>query len=164
MKLLFKKTLSALLAVLCFGGMLAAAADAPAVEEPLQPNDAAVADTVNGFLPFSEDITELEEQNLARTAEKKYTVTIPAGGTATLPQWNCTLKKGTVVEVQALSTTPSYEEFNFSLQSSKGGGFSYGITEGQTRRMTMPNDGDYTITFSCKKAISAWIKIVTDPS
>lgn len=164
MKKLFKKTLSVLLAVLCFGGIFAAAADAPAAEESLQRNDAAVVDTENGFLPFTEDMSAPEEQNLARTAEKKYTVAISAGETTYLSEWNCTLKKGTVVEVQALSTTPSYEEFTFSLQSSKGSGFSYGITEGQTRRMTMPQDGDYTITFRCKKTISAWIKIVTDPS
>ena len=164
MKTLFKKTLSALLAVLCFGGMLAAAADAPAVEEPLQPNDAAAGYAVEGFPTSPEFIAKLEEQNQAGTGEKKYIVIIPAGGTETLPQWNCTLKKGTVVEIQCLYTEPSYVEFTFSLQCSNGGGFTYGITEAQTRRMTMPNDGDYTITFSCKRAISTMIKIITDPN
>ena len=37
MKTLFKKTLSALLAVLCFGGMFAAAAETPAAEGEFRP-------------------------------------------------------------------------------------------------------------------------------
>lgn len=174
MKKLFKKTLSALLAVLCFGGMLAAAADAPAVEEPLQPNDAAVADTGDVILPAAgdavyEDTGDIilpvdEEQAQPREAGKEYTVTIPAGGKATLPQWNPYITKGTVIEVRALDTTPNGATFTFSLQSSNGGGFTYSISEEQTRRMTAPNSGDYSITFTATKAVTAKIKLVTDPS
>lgn len=156
MKKLFKKTLSALLAVLCFGGMFAAAADAPAVEEPLQPNDAAVADMGDVILPA-------DDQVQPREAGNEYIVTIPAGGKATLPQWNPYITKGTVIEVRALDTTPNGATFTFSLQCSNGGGFTYSISEEQIKRMTAPNSGDYSITFTATKAVTAKIKIVTDP-
>ncbi len=145
MKTLFKKTLSALIAVLCFGGMFAAAVDV------------SVAKEARTFEKFEEAVP-------MRTGEYKYEVTIPAGGKATLPNWHPNLTKGTVVEIQALATTPGYTAFTFSLQSSNGGGFTYSITEGQTRRMTMPNSGEYTITFTSTKAVTALVKIVTDPS
>lgn len=173
MKKLFKKTLSALLAVLCFGGMFAAAADAPAVEEPLQPNDAAVADMGDVILPAAGDVVyedtgdiilPADDQVQPREAGKEYNVTIPAGGKATLPQWNPYITKGTVIEVRALDTTPNGATFTFSLQSSNGGGFTYSISEEQTRRMTAPNSGDYSITFTATKAVTAKIKIVTDPN
>ncbi len=144
MKTLLKKTLSALLAVLCFGGMFAAAVDV------------SVAKEARTFEKFEEAVP-------MRTGEYKYEVTIPAGGKATLPSWHPNLTKGTVVEIQALATTPGYTAFTFSLQSSHGGGFTYSITEGQTRRMTMPNSGEYTITFTSTKAVTALVKIVTDP-
>lgn len=172
MKRLFKQLISVLLAAACFGGMIAAAADVPAVENQVQPGDAAIVDTGNDLLPFGEDasaaeneltLEKFEEQVPARAGEYKYTVTIPAGGTATLPQWHPNLTKGTVVDIEALATTPGYTTFTFSLQSSNGGGFVYGITEGQTKRMTMPNSGEYTITFSSTKAVTALIKITTDP-
>ena len=156
MKKLFKKTLSALLAVLCFGGMFAAAADAPAVEEPLQPNDAAVADMGDVILPADDQVQPREVGN-------EYNVTIPAGGKATLPQWNPYITKGTVIEVRALDTTPNGATFTFSLQCSNGGGFTYSISEEQIKRMTVPNSGDYSITFTATKAVTAKIKIVTDP-
>ena len=173
MKKLFKKTLSALLAVLCLGGMFAAAADAPAVEEPLQPNDAAVADMGDVILPAAGDavyedtgdiILPADDQVQPREAGKEYNVTIPAGGKATLPQWNPYITKGTVIEVRALDTTPNGATFTFSLQCSNGGGFTYSISEEQTRRMTAPNSGDYSITFTATKAVTAKIKIVTDPN
>ncbi len=164
MKTLFKKTLSALLAVLCFGGMFAAAADAPAVEEPLQPNDAAVADTGDVVLPAAEEMPTVEELVQPRESANKYTVTIPAGGTATLPQWYPQITKGTVIEVRALSTDPDGATFSFSLQCSNGGGFTYSISEEQTRRMTAPNSGNYSITFTATKAVTAVVKLVTDPN
>lgn len=173
MKKLFKKTLSALLAVLCLGGMFAAAADAPAVEEPLQPNDAAVADMGDVILPAAGDavyedtgdiILPADDQVQPREAGKEYNVTIPAGGKATLPQWNPYITKGTVIEVRALDTTPNGATFTFSLQCSNGGGFTYSISEEQTRRMTAMNSGDYSITFTATKAVTAKIKIVTDPN
>ena len=172
MKKLFKKTLSALLAVLCFGGMFAAAADAPAVEEPLQPNDAAVADMGDVILPAAGDVVyedtgdiilPADDQVQPREARKEYIVTIPAGGKATLPQWNPYITKGTVIEVRALDTTPNGATFTFSLQCSNGGGFTYSISEEQIKRMTAPNSGDYSITFTATKAVTAKIKIVTDP-
>ena len=172
MKKLLKKTFSALLALLCFGGMFAAAADAPAVEEPLQLNDAAVADMGDVILPAAGDVVyedtgdiilPADEQVQPREAGKEYNVTIPAGGKATLPQWNPYITKGTVIEVRALDTTPNGATFTFSLQSSNGGGFTYSISEEQTRRMTAPNSGDYSITFTATKAVTAKIKIVTDP-
>ncbi len=172
MKKLFKKTLSALLAVLCFGGMFAAAADAPAVEEPLQPNDAAVADMGDVILPAAGDVVyedtgdiilPADDQVQPREAGKEYIVTIPAGGKATLPQWNPYITKGTVIEVRALDTTPNGATFTFSLQCSNGGGFTYSISEEQIKRMTAPNSGDYSITFTATKAVTAKIKIVTDP-
>lgn len=173
MKKLFKKTLSALLAVLCLGGMFAAAADAPAVEEPLQPNDAAVADMGDVILPAAGDVVyedtgdiilPADDQVQPREAGKEYNVTIPAGGKATLPQWNPYITKGTVIEVRALDTTPNGATFTFSLQCSNGGGFTYSISEEQTRRMTAMNSGDYSITFTATKAVTAKIKIVTDPN
>ena len=172
MKKLFKKTLSALLAVLCLGGMFAAAADAPAVEEPLQPNDAAVADMGDVILPAAGDVVyedtgdiilPADDQVQPREAGKEYNVTIPAGGKATLPQWNPYITKGTVIEVRALDTTPNGAPFTFSLQCSNGGGFTYSISEEQTRRMTAMNSGDYSITFTAPKAVTAKIKILTDP-
>lgn len=172
MKKLFKKTLSALLAVLCFGGMFAAAADAPAVEEPLQPNDAAVADMGDVILPAAGDVVyedtgdiilPADDQVQPREAGNEYIVTIPAGGKATLPQWNPYITKGTVIEVRALDTTPNGATFTFSLQCSNGGGFTYSISEEQIKRMTAPNSGDYSITFTATKAVTAKIKIVTDP-
>ena len=172
MKTLFKKILSVLLAVLCFGGMFAAAADAPAVEEPLQPNDAAVADMGDVILPAAGDVVyedtgdiilPADDQVQPREAGKEYNVTIPAGGKATLPQWNPYITKGTVIEVRALDTTPNGATFTFSLQCSNGGGFTYSISEEQTRRMTAMNSGDYSITFTTAKAVTAKIKIVTDP-
>ena len=172
MKKLFKKTLSALLAVLCFGGMFAAAADAPAVEEPLQPNDAAVADMGDVILPAAGDavyedtgdiILPADDQVQPREVGNEYNVTIPAGGKATLPQWNPYITKGTVIEVRALDTTPNGATFTFSLQCSNGGGFTYSISEEQIKRMTAPNSGDYSITFTATKAVTAKIKIVTDP-
>ena len=172
MKKLFKKTLSALLAVLCFGGMFAAAADAPAVEEPLQPNDAAVADMGDVILPAAGDVVyedtgdiilPADDQVQPREAGKEYIVTIPAGGKATLPQWNPYITQGTVIEVRALDTTPNGATFTFSLQCSNGGGFTYSISEEQIKRMTAPNSGDYSITFTATKAVTAKIKIVTDP-
>ena len=172
MKKLFKKTLSALLAVLCFGGMFAAAADAPAVEEPLQPNDAAVADMGDVILPAAGDavyedtgdiILPADDQVQPREVGNEYNVTIPAGGKATLPQWNPYITKGTVIEVRALDTTPNGATFTFSLQCSNGGGFTYSISEEQIKRMTVPNSGDYSITFTATKAVTAKIKIVTDP-
>ena len=189
MKKLFKKTLSALLAVLCLGGMFAAAADAPAVEEPLQPNDAAAADMGDVILPAAGDVVyedtgdiilpaagdavyedtgdiilPADDQVQPREAGKEYNVTIPAGGKATLPQWNPYITKGTVIEVRALDTTPNGATFTFSLQCSNGGGFTYSISEEQTRRMTAMNSGDYSITFTATKAVTAKIKIVTDPN
>ena len=172
MKKLFKKTLSALLAVLCFGGMFAAAADAPAVEEPLQPNDAAVADMGDVILPAAGDVVyedtgdiilPADDQVQPREVGNEYNVTIPAGGKATLPQWNPYITKGTVIEVRALDTTPNGATFTFSLQCSNGGGFTYSISEEQIKRMTAPNSGDYSITFTATKAVTAKIKIVTDP-
>ena len=172
MKKLFKKTLSALLAVLCFGGMFAAAADAPAVEEPLQPNDAAVADMGDVILPAAGDVVyedtgdiilPADDQVQPREVGNEYNVTIPAGGKATLPQWNPYITKGTVIEVRALDTTPNGATFTFYLQCSNGGGFTYSISEEQIKRMTVPNSGDYSITFTATKAVTAKIKIVTDP-
>ena len=90
-------------------------------------------------------------------------MTIPAGGKATLPQWNPYITKGTVIEVRALDTTPNGATFTFSLQCSNGGGFTYSISEEQIKRMTVPNSGDYSITFTATKAVTAKIKIVTDP-
>lgn len=168
MKPLFKKTLSAVLAVLCFGGMLAAAADAPAAEDARTFEKFGEPVLVGaGEYTYAEDartFEKFEEAVPMRTGEYKYEVTIPAGGKATLPNWHPNLTKGTVVEINALATTPGYATFTFSLQSSNGGGFTYSITEGQTRRMTMPNSGEYTITFTSTKAVTALVKIVTDPS
>lgn len=168
MKKLLKKTLSALLAVLCFGGMFAAAVDVSVAKEartfekfgeqvPANEEEYKYAKDARTFEKFEEAVP-------MRTGEYKYEVTIPAGGKATLPNWHPNLTKGTVVEIQALATTPGYATFTFSLQSSNGGGFTYSITEGQTRRMTMPNSGEYTITFTSTKAVTALVKIVTDPS
>lgn len=167
MKKSFRKLLSILLAAACLGGMFAAAADAPAVE------DARTFEKFGEQVPANEEeykyaedartFEKFEEAVPMRTGEYKYEVTIPAGRKATLPDWHPNLTKGTVVEIQALATTPGYTAFTFSLQSSNGGGFTYGITEGQTRRMTMPNNGEYTITFTSTKAVTALVKIVTDP-
>lgn len=167
MKTLFKKTLSALLAVLCFGGMFAAAVDVSVAKEARTfekfGEPVSVSAEEYKYAEDAQTFEKFEEAVPMRTGEYKYEVTIPAGGKATLPSWHPNLTKGTVVEINALATTPGYATFTFSLQSSNGGGFTYSLTEGQTRRMTMPNSGEYTITFTSTKAVTALVKLVTDP-
>ncbi len=160
MKPLFKKTLSIFLAVLCFGGMLAAAADAPQFQTN---NDTVYERTGHIILPPDEGVTRIDGQIPPQGASNEYVVTIPAGGTVTLPEWGPIITKGTIIDVRAMDTTPDGATFTLSLQCSKGCGFTYGITEEQTRRMTAPASGDYHLTFTATKAVTAKIKIVTDP-
>ena len=95
MKTLFKKTLSALLAVLCFGGMFAAAADAPLIQTN---NDTVYERTGHIILPPGEGVTRIDGQIPPQGASNEYVVTIPAGGTVTLPEWGPTITKGTIIE------------------------------------------------------------------
>ena len=41
-------------------------------------------------------------------AKNEYTVTIPAGQTATLPQWGPSITTGTVLDIKLADTTPDY--------------------------------------------------------
>ena len=96
-------------------------------------------------------------------ASNEYVVTIPAGGSVTLKAWAPALTKGAVVEVKAMDTTPNGAEFTCALRSSEGDSIAGTLTEEQSARMTAPNSGDYSITFTTAKAVTAKIKIVTDP-
>lgn len=98
-----------------------------------------------------------------REAKNEYTVTIPVGQTATLPQWNPSITAGTVLDIKLFDTTPDYATIGFSLQCSNGGGFRYDISEGQTRRLTTHNTGKYSITFTSPKAVEAKIAIIIEP-
>ena len=144
MKTLFKKILSALLAVLCFGGMFAAAADAPAAEGEFRPFQTSEEydDTGKNILPA--DNTQPSQPG---SVMNEYVVVIPANGIVTLSEWAPAIKKGTFIAVKAMDTTPSGENLTFSLQSSGGGGFTYGLAEEQTRRIEATTDGNYRITF-----------------
>ena len=156
MKTLFKKILSALLAVLCFGGMFAAAADAPAAEGEFRPFQTSEEydDTGKNILPA--DNTQPSQPG---SVMNEYVVVIPANGIVTLSEWAPAIKKGTFIAVKAMDTTPSGENLTFSLQSSGGGGFTYGLAEEQTRRIEATTDGNYRITFHAVKAVTAKIKI-----
>lgn len=50
-----------------------------------------------------------------------------------------------------------------TVRSSEGDSIAGTLTEEQSARMTAPNSGDYSITFTTAKAVTAKIKIVTDP-
>ena len=156
MKTLFKKILSVLLAVLCFGGMFAAAADAPAAEGEFRPFQTSEEydDTGKNILPA--DNTQPSQPG---SVMNEYVVVIPANSTVALSEWAPAIKKGTFIAVKAMDTTPSGENLTFSLQSSGGGGFTYGLAEEQTRRIEATTDGNYRITFHAVKAVTAKIKI-----
>lgn len=104
MKTLFKKTLSALLAVLCFGGMFAAAADAPAAEGEFRPFQTSEEydDTGKNILPA--DNTQPSQPG---SVTNEYVVVIPANSTVALSEWAPAIKKGTFIAVKAMDTTPS---------------------------------------------------------
>ena len=156
MKTLFKKILSVLLAVLCFGGMFAAAADAPAAEGEFRPFQTSEEydDTGKNILPA--DNTQPSQPG---SVMNEYVVVIPANSTVALSEWAPAIKKGTFIAVKAMDTTPSGENLTFSLQSSGGGGFTYGLAEEQTRRIEATTDGNYRVTFHAVKAVTAKIKI-----
>ena len=156
MKTLFKKILSALLAVLCFGGMFAAAADAPAAEGEFRPFQTSEEYDDTGKNILSADNTQPSQPG---SVMNEYVVVIPANGIVTLSEWAPAIKKGTFIAVKAMDTTPSGENLTFSLQSSGGGGFTYGLAEEQTRRIEATTDGNYRITFHAVKAVTAKIKI-----
>ena len=151
MKTLFKKILSALLAVLCFGGMFAAAAETPAAEGEFRPFQTSEEydDTGKNILPA--DNTQPSQPG---SVTNEYVVVIPANGTVALSEWAPAIKKGTFIAVKAMDTTPSGENLTFSLQSSGGGGFTYGLAEEQTRRIEATTDGNYRVTFHAVKAAS----------
>lgn len=98
-----------------------------------------------------------------REAKNEYTVTIPAGQTATLPQWGPSITTGTVLDIKLADTTPDYATIGFTLQCSNGGGFNYDISEGQTRRITTHNTGKYTITFTSSKTVVAKVVLTIEP-
>ena len=156
MKTLFKKILSALLAVLCFGGMFAAAAETPAAEGEFRPFQTSEEydDTGKNILPA--DNTQPSQPG---SVMNEYVVVIPANGIVTLSEWAPAIKKGTFIAVKAMDTTPSGENLTFSLQSSGGVGFTYGLAEEQTRRIEATTDGNCRITFHAVKAVTAKIKI-----
>lgn len=160
MKTLFKKILSVLLAVLCFGGMFAAAADAPAAEGEFRPFQTSEEydDTGKNILPA--DNTQPSQPG---SVMNEYVVVIPANSTVALSEWAPAIKKGTFIAVKAMDTTPNGAEFTCALRSSEGDSIAGTLTEEQSARMTAPNSGDYSITFTTAKAVTAKIKIVTDP-
>lgn len=156
MKTLFKKILSVLLAVLCFGGIFAAAAETPAAEGEFRPFQTSEEydDTGKNILPA--DNTQPSQPG---SVTNEYVVVIPANSTVALSEWAPAIKKGTFIAVKAMDTTPSGENLTFSLQSSGGGGFTYGLAEEQTRRIEATTDGNCRITFHAVKAVTAKIKI-----
>ncbi len=83
MKTLFKKILSALLAVLCFGGMFAAAAETPAAEGEFRPFQTSEEydDTGKNILPA--DNTQPSQPG---SVMNEYVVVIPANGIVTLSE------------------------------------------------------------------------------
>ena len=106
---------------------------------------------------------ENEQPPQEKGASNEYVVTIPAGGSVTLKAWAPVLTRGTIVEVKAMDTTPNGAEFTCALRSSAGDSIAGTLTEEQSARMTAPDSGNYSITFSAAEAVTAKVKIVTDP-
>ena len=130
MKKSFRKLLSILLVAACLGGIFAAAAETPAAEGEFRPFQTSEEydDTGKNILPA--DNTQPSQPG---SVMNEYVVVIPANGIVTLSEWAPAIKKGTFIAVKAMDTTPSGENLTFSLQSSGGGGFTYGLAEEQTR-------------------------------
>ena len=157
MKKSFRKLLSILLAAACLGGIFAAAAETPAAEGEFRPFQTSEEydDTGKNILPA--DNTQPSQPG---SVTNEYVVVIPANGIVTLSEWAPAIKKGTFIAVRAMDTTPNGENLTFSLQSSGGGGFTYGLAEEQTRRIEATTDGNYRVTFHAVKAVTAKIKII----
>ena len=158
MKKSFRKLLSILLAAACLGGIFAAAAETPAAEGEFRPfqTSAEYDDTGKNILP-----ADNTQPSRPGSVTNEYVVVIPANSTVALSEWAPAIKKGTFIAVKAMDTTPSGENLTFSLQSSGGGGFTYGLAEEQTRRIEATTDGNCRITFHAVKAVTAKIKITT---
>ena len=158
MKKSFRKLLSILLAAACLGGIFAAAAEIPAAEGEFRPFQTSEEydDTGKNILPA--DNTQPSQPG---SVTNEYVVVIPANGTVALSEWTPAIKKGTFIDVKAMDTTPNGENLTFSLQSSGGSGFTYGLAEEQTRRIEATTDGNCRITFHAVKAVTAKIKITT---
>lgn len=114
-------------------------------------------------ITIGEGLPAENEQPQEKGASNEYVVTIPAGGSVTLKAWAPALTKGTIIEVKAMDTTPNGAEFTCALRSSEGDSIAGTLTEEQSARMTAPNSGDYSITFSAAEAVTAKVKIVSDP-
>ena len=160
MKKSFRKLLSILLAAACLGGIFAAAAETPAAEGEFRPFQTSEEydDTGKNILPA--DNTQPSQPG---SVTNEYVVVIPANGIVTLSEWAPAIKKGTFIAVKAMDTTPNGAEFTCALRSSVGNSIAGTLTEEQSARMTAPDSGDYSITFSAPEAVTAKIKIVTDP-
>lgn len=158
MKKSFRKLFSILLAAACLGGIFAAAAETPAAEGEFRPFQTSEEydDTGKNILPA--DNTQPSQPG---SVTNEYVVVIPANSTVALSEWAPAIKKGTFIAVKAMDTTPNGENLTFSLQSSGGGGFTYGLAEEQTRRIEATTDGNCRITFHAVKAVTAKIKITT---
>lgn len=132
MKKSFRKLLSILLAAACLGGIFAAAAETSAAEGEFRPfqTSAEYDDTGKNILP-----ADNTQPSRPGSVTNEYVVVIPANSTVALSEWAPAIKKGTFIAVKAMDTTPQGENLTFSLQSSGGGGFTYGLAEEQTRRI-----------------------------